>query len=99
TRFSRDWSSDVCSSDLLVVELGMGHAGAMDLRLQHVEMHRRRPGSVARAQHALVTTVYQCLCVRSMARAARGQAGARAKKTLARSEERRVGKEGRRGRC
>src|SRR5690606_40734265 len=32
TRFSRDWSSDVCSSDLVALGLTVGFAGAVALR-------------------------------------------------------------------
>src|SRR5690606_39404815 len=31
TRFSRDWSSDVCSSDLLLAALGLSVIAALDL--------------------------------------------------------------------
>src|SRR5690606_39349860 len=34
TRFSRDWSSDVCSSDLLLLALpGLGAAGPLDAQV------------------------------------------------------------------
>src|SRR5690606_39520395 len=54
TRFSRDWSSDVCSSDLVVGgELGvdLDPGGALPLRLAHrgERILRRRLGSPAMA--------------------------------------------------
>src|SRR5690606_40619377 len=63
TRFSRDWSSDVCSSDLHVAQLGVdvvaddlvplvaqpcGHVAAHLAEADHAELHARLPLLVAR---------------------------------------------------
>src|SRR5690606_40413268 len=69
TRFSRDWSSDVCSSDLGAARLGGGAGGH----------HQRLRGGAGRL-------------LRPCARGPRG-GGPADLQPLARSEERRVGKE------
>src|SRR5207247_7333905 len=71
TRSTRDWSSDVCSSDLLAAGPACGHRA----REQRDRTDRRRGGDGC---------------------AARSRSPAR--RQLARSEERRVGKEWRSGR-
>src|SRR5690606_40721607 len=79
TRFSRDWSSDVCSSDLAAGNVGHGDLTAVGLDQAPDD---REPES----------TTYGVL----LAGAAGGAGGAgRAGGLAARSEERRVGKEGR----
>src|SRR5690606_39998086 len=85
TRFSRDWSSDVCSSDLvgrgeMLGVIGPNGAGKTTLFNLVSGIHRPTSGSVL-LEGADVTTTSV---------AARARAGLR-------SEERRVGKEGRRG--
>src|SRR5690606_40105245 len=37
TRFSRDWSSDVCSSDLVLGQATEAHLGVAELALDHPE--------------------------------------------------------------
>src|SRR5690606_39998314 len=79
TRFSRDWSSDVCSSDLTLVRFdsahGMAPAGVVEPAPRIVF-----PPDGARVDLAAATDQASLLVLK-----------------LQRSEERRVGKEGRRG--
>src|SRR5207302_8179855 len=83
TRFSRDWSSDVCSSDLLGLGgRGGGGGGAGRGRGRARRRFRRRPGGRARLAPARDRGL-TCDDFMSL-----GQA---------RSEERRVGKECRSG--
>src|SRR5690606_41028906 len=83
TSFSRDWSSDVCSSDLLAPGAAAAHDGAPQgaqrpaLPRGRQEQRLREPGGVGRAQRR--------------APAARGGGPPAARG----AEERRVGEEGR----
>src|SRR5690606_41184819 len=87
TRFSRDWSSDVCSSDLLRTLITQ----KCQARLLSALPTRRQPGVllVALEPHSL-SALYLALLLRE-----RGQACVlvHAPVPPARSEERRVGKE------
>src|SRR5690606_40895845 len=95
TRFSRDWSSDVCSSDLL----------ARDALAAADGLPRQLPALEQRAMEALTARGWQpdYLTVRRRADLQAPAAGdklvvlgaARLGKTRLRSEERRVGKEAR----
>src|SRR5690606_39830671 len=42
TRFSRDWSSDVCSSDLMTIVGGAGEHGSTDAAVRSPAAARRR---------------------------------------------------------
>src|SRR5205085_6594641 len=81
TRFDCDWSSDVCSSDLLRDEVVLGAARPRGRRLGMVGLGKM-PFQIV--QQLMLGAALEHLCDK---RAARGQ----------RSEERRVGKEGRTG--
>src|SRR5690606_40220978 len=95
TRFSRDWSSDVCSSDL---HLGLGPARVLgELRAQvflgvvQRVVHQRGVGARKRTAQMLQVGGNTCR--------QRGvhEVPSRTVSTESRSEERRVGKEWRRG--
>src|SRR5690606_39745223 len=79
TRFSRDWSSDVCSSDLTFTRV-RANAGELEIALQ-----RRRPGD---AMIAMVEARIKIGCFVESLREL--EVGERLRR---RSEERRVGKE------
>src|SRR5690606_40202221 len=81
TRFSRDWSSDVCSSDLFVAGESLGSFGGQSAFRDVPEMLRSVDGAVWTGTPSF-TPLWQQLC-------ARARPG--------RSEERRVGKEWRSG--
>src|SRR5690606_40201315 len=76
TRFSRDWSSDVCSSDLVTF---------LPAKLAH---HDHGPGRVRRAFHRVLRLAMRFRWATIMLTLA-------AFAVSIRSEERRVGKEGR----
>src|SRR3989440_5960324 len=78
TRSDRDWSSDVCSSDLVRVEPLEPERARLPVESRDCPPHRARPGRVAAVDRRLHAAVAD----------ARGTLVERA-----RSEERRVGKE------
>src|SRR5690606_40958880 len=86
TRFSRDWSSDVCSSDLTVVYL---HGFYRTIKLSVPQVSGRTPRYPPPDR----------MCTMQLPISAAGQAGQvptlNASEIPHRSEERRVGKEGR----
>src|SRR5690606_40788779 len=94
TRFSRDWSSDVCSSDLSV---GAEHTFSDNLsseifmleRLQNIakQLENRLKKSGLAGKTITLKIKYSDFTLQTRS------------KTLPRSEERRVGKEARAGRC
>src|SRR5690606_39765248 len=95
TRFSRDWSSDVCSSDLIGIEKGPSlwlkasyhtrflpaNEGPLTVRRRKAELHARVNGDLALEFTDVKLTSY---------------AGLELLDRYLRSEERRVGKECRR---
>src|SRR5690606_40095162 len=83
TRFSRDWSSDVCSSDLELGELLAQPADDVTVVIVHAGGNRGKP-VLELAANAGARKV-DCPPVKRMAD--------RLKFVVARSEERRVGKE------
>src|SRR5690625_7593074 len=80
TRWPRDWSSDVCSSDLVTVFAGpgrslFGRAGLLPFSSsQHVDLQRRRADGASSSAHSWLSS-------------------AQSSPSDSRSEERRVGKE------
>src|SRR5690606_41173372 len=91
TRFSRDWSSDVCSSDLLRAALRPRPAAPRDPHLRD----RGPPGHLGLRCLAFtllcaLVALPATLAAQSPPRTASGHLSIRA---VARSEERRVGKE------
>src|SRR5690606_40608395 len=87
TRFSRDWSSDVCSSDLGDVIVPYVIAACVIAALGH----RKRGGAGCHID----ASMYE-ICVQQMADAIEAaQRGDTPRRMGNRSEERRVGKEGR----
>src|SRR5207253_3627425 len=84
TRWPRDWSSDVCSSDLSKVLLSCGLLRTLVSQEAglHDHVHARGRQRIPGDGHAVVLS----------------SAGGRTGADLERSEERRVGKEGRRWR-
>src|SRR5690606_40921756 len=74
TRFSRDWSSDVCSSDLVVevLPLGLGHEAADPEGIHHV---LRGDRSVVRPHGAFAELDLEGVGVRIDAAGSRGGAG------------------------
>src|SRR5690606_39888200 len=99
TRFSRDWSSDVCSSDLLLFLLLLGCS--LWLTVNHYSFHKSK---FINSSNAISGTVYsQTSSVSDYFRLKKDnealyEENLRLKKL--RSEERRVGKEGKsRGRA
>src|SRR5690606_39969259 len=89
TSFSRDWSSDVCSSDLVDGAALIRPLGADRLRLGVARLGggRRRGGGAVRVPHILAATLPLDLLA-GHDRLVAGAAGGGV-----RSEERRVGKE------
>src|SRR5690606_40430052 len=83
TRFSRDWSSDVCSSDLAT----WNRAFSRELAAAFARARATRPASPS-----MPTT---CFTRRAMGRVKLPRPQNRSRTTESRSEERRVGKEGR----
>src|SRR5690606_41035753 len=87
TRFSRDWSSDVCSSDLLVLaSMSTDEAGDPPLS-------RKLAWGIA------VALIAAALLLAGGLEALQGVVTIAALPLALRSEERRVGKEGRRRGC
>src|SRR5690606_40933087 len=86
TRFSRDWSSDVCSSDLQGFEVAQARLGGG--RVHHA---MRTVGKCQRA--------FDMMAERALSRTTQGETLARKQlvQQFIRSEERRVGKECRYG--
>src|SRR5690606_40545315 len=97
TRFSRDWSSDVCSSDLRVAVglLRVGGDRAAHERAEPVEV-RLGPG-VAVAEVAAHEQLERRVAAPPVAPGGALVALGRVTVAGVRSEERRVGKEGRAG--
>src|SRR5207253_6797575 len=90
TRWPRDWSSDVCSSDLTGGSSGIGQAIAVRLGEEGVDVainYVGRPEGAEETREAIEHGVD--LCMR--------QLSASGTKPILRSEERRVGKECRSG--
>src|SRR5690606_39839576 len=94
TRFSRDWSSDVCSSDLAVA----------DVPVSRVYRLRRTDPDFARQWYGALAEGYDNLEMELLAHLRRGESAEPSDTpkrkfdtaaALRRSEERRVGKEGR----
>src|SRR5690606_40581472 len=86
TRFSRDWSSDVCSSDLRGVIIWGNHSATQFPDLAHATVNGRpalEQVPEAWYRDEFIPTVQQ-----------RGAAIIKARGASSRSEERRVGKEG-----
>src|SRR5690606_40621241 len=91
TRFSRDWSSDVCSSDLAAIEQA-GHVDVaiqrrdLAFEVQHRALHlfgeRRHPGRQQAVEAEGIAF-----------RLGEGHAAIESRMLKERSEERRVGKE------
>src|SRR3712207_7288876 len=80
TRYWRDWSSDVCSSDLgLAGERKSRHRGQAEQQQAHRQQRRRDGGSVSSSPLTVAPTAAAAAC--------------RHASTQLRSEERRVGKE------
>src|SRR5690606_40186695 len=98
-RFSRDWSSDVCSSDLARRELGLHNVEVVHAR---VEQYRKAPSQIISRAFAALPDMLELLGplmqgdVRLLAMKA--AAADQEMAALPRSEERRVGRECRRGR-
>src|SRR5207302_2655469 len=82
TRFSRDWSSDVCSSDLAMQFTGIGSM----IGVHMTDRPLRSAADAAKGHAGLLDLFYFDLVERGIWFAKRG---------MMRSEERRVGKEGR----
>src|SRR5690606_40084580 len=82
TRFSRDWSSDVCSSDLAGLGLIIGLAGALWTASGYVGAFMRASNSIYEIEEGRPFWKLRPLQILV---------------TLVRSEERRVGKESRNG--
>src|SRR5439155_18477571 len=93
TRWPRDWSSDVCSSDLFVMvsdPRGVDNLDALDAIYHWTELIQSSPIAVERSMHAAIGGAYRSqgitlleLRFNPMKRNRGGE----------RSEERRVGKE------
>src|SRR5690606_39819478 len=97
TRFSRDWSSDVCSSDLLGMDRGSSmsaeKAGSPNSR---AEISRSLSKPVLKTVRLAMAGLSLWAATTSLSvRVTSGSRASTEKKE--RSEERRVGKEGRRG--
>src|SRR5690606_40617216 len=97
-RFSRDWSSDVCSSDLSAVLHAGGKPMLVDLEperpwMQRAELHARLDGGVA----AVVAVNFLGIPERLQELAVAAEAAGALLIEDSRSEERRVGKERRTG--
>src|SRR5690606_39684789 len=94
TRFSRDWSSDVCSSDLFDLGRNLGRFGerALLFSLLQSAWGEERLGGSGPAR-----LFYTGINDDKPARARRRLYNAAKKYGVQRSEERRVGKEGRYG--
>src|SRR5690606_40289467 len=92
TRFSRDWSSDVCSSDLSETYLDFGRLP----RRIVIGGDNDRPELLADTCRAAQVLVHEATYTQPAATAARDQFGHSTAAQVAafRSEERRVGKEG-----
>src|SRR5207249_9421955 len=94
TRSKRDWSSDVCSSDLRFALGGRANvhvsSGTILTGGTELEWQRQRGTTLDTARH---TGAVYAQAVAGLERAVSMTVGAR----LERSEERRVGKEGRSG--
>src|SRR5207302_6238306 len=82
TRFSRDWSSDVCSSDLTFAKSLAQHQGAV-MKVTIIDYGAGNVPSVERALHRLGAESERTGAPEHISRA-----------EALRSEERRVGKEG-----
>src|SRR5690606_39739916 len=93
TRFSRDWSSDVCSSDLDIGKARDRPRPAEDLRLQPVAARALLQETVDQELHQM-NAVARGIAPRGERLGRAGQQEV-VHATDARSEERRVGKDGR----
>src|SRR5690606_39524410 len=93
-RFSRDWSSDVCSSDLHLRETGACPHAAGEGEGGGAHYRRRPVGKrAARAARQRLCCALQCDLAASAAVRLAAAGGWRGRRGNARSEERRVGKE------
>src|SRR5690606_39344208 len=92
TRFSRDWSSDVCSSDLELVprqrEILVEH-----VRREFDEMSGVAGAVLAARRRNLVEQLFELNALRGKNRDVMGHMAARIRSERERSEERRVGEE------
>src|SRR5690606_40800771 len=98
TRFSRDWSSDVCSSDLLILSVDADQIGLQTENLQ-IQL-KRQTELTAEALASERQLAAELRMAESEWQTSRELAmdGAETEQNVQRSEERRVGKE-RRARC
>src|SRR5207247_7111176 len=93
TRSTRDWSSDVCSSDLRALHGGAQRGLVGEAPERAREAHRRR----AVVEEERRGTLVEIGGARGGTRHDHGEAGEERLREDHRSEERRVGKEWRRG--
>src|SRR5690606_40840604 len=91
TIFSRDWSSDVCSSDLRLVPLWKQFAGAQEVRVMFGE--ERDEGAPEFPLILAISYPDRTAMERALASPARAQSRVVTGEITTRSEERRVGKE------
>src|SRR3546814_12570313 len=101
-----DWSSDVCSSDLLVVTHGAAHNQMFEVEcsIPALDITVSAPGASRRAaEQSAATLALEAIKAISPAKGAKGKSKARKSAQLSlpvavtqerRTEERRVGKEG-----